>query len=260
MPEFASINGAVLHYRYRPGTGRPILFLNSLGTDLRIWDAVVAQLPASTTILLMDKRGHGLSETAPADMATYAADAAGLLDRLGLSGALVCGVSVGGMIAQRLALSRPDLVHSLVLSNTGAKIGDAEGWDARIAALHADGLEAMADTVLERWFSPSFRANRKVDLAGYRAMLVRTPPEGYATCCTAIRDTDLRDCVTGISVPTICLAGTADLSTPPALLADLTERLPQAELHEIKGAGHLPCIETPERVASAVRDLMDRLA
>ena len=259
MPEFFEIDGTVLHVSHRPGTGRPVVFLNSLGTDLRIWDAVTERLPAGTPLLRMDKRGHGLSQTTRADMATYAADAAGLMEAHGLSDALVCGVSVGGLIAQELALSRPDLVAGLVLSNTGAKIGDAETWDTRLDALATHGLDAMAEAVLERWFSPTFRESRGAELEGYRAMLTRTPVEGYGTCCAAIRDTDLRDRAGEIAVPAICLAGGADLATPPDLLADLAERLPAGDYREIDGAGHLPCIEAPEAVAGAIRDLADRI-
>ena len=256
MPDFVQIDDTVLHYDHRPGRGRPVVFLNSLGTDFRIWDAVMARLPGDLAVLRMDKRGHGLSRGDPADMGRYAADVAGLMDAQKLSGALVCGVSVGGMIAQELALSRPDLVAGLILSNTGARIGDDATWNDRLDALDTHGLDAMADAVLERWFSPGFRADRVAELAGYRAMLTRTPADGYGTCCRAICDTDLRDRVGGIAVPTICLAGGADLATPPDLVADLAGRIPGADYREIAGAGHLPCIETPEAVAQALRDLM----
>ncbi len=259
MPDFASIDGAVLHVDHRAGTGRPVVFLNSLGTDLRIWDAVAARLPAATPLLRMDKRGHGLSQTAPADMGRYAADIARLMDDRGLAGALVCGVSVGGQIAQALALARPDLVAGLLLSNTGARIGDAETWNARLDALATHGLAAMADAVLERWFSPAFRDARPAEIEGYRAMLTRTPAEGYGICCAAIRDTDLRGRAAEIRVPALCLAGSADLATPPALLADLAARLPDAEYREIDGAGHLPCIEAPDQVADAIKTLLARL-
>lgn len=259
MPDFARIDGTVLHHAHRPGNGRPVVFLNSLGTDLRIWDAVTLRLPRDTPLLRMDKRGHGLSQTAPADMTTYAADAAALMDAAGLSDALVCGVSVGGQIAQELALARPDLVAGLVLSNTGAKIGDETTWSDRLDALATHGLAAMADAVLERWFSPAFRAERKVELEGYRAMLTRTPAEGYAACCAAIRDTDLRERVGAITAPAICLAGGADLSTPPELLADLAERLPRGEYREVADVGHLPCIEAPDAVARAIGDLGARI-
>ncbi|WOI57873.1 3-oxoadipate enol-lactonase [Palleronia sp. LCG004] len=259
MPDFVRIDGTVLHVDHRAGTGRAVVFLNSLGTDLRIWDAVVERLPVERPILRMDKRGHGLSQTTPADMARYAADVAATMERFGLSGALVCGVSVGGMIAQELALARPDLVAGLLLSNTGARIGDVESWTARIDALRAHGIDAMADAVLERWFSADFRVRRGIELEGYRAMLTRTPPDGYANCCAAIRDTDLRARTGDIAVPAICLAGTADLATPPELLADLAESLPRGAYREIEGVGHLPCIERPDAVAEAIRDLWDRI-
>ncbi|QFU09695.1 3-oxoadipate enol-lactonase 2 [Rhodobacteraceae bacterium THAF1] len=259
MPEFAQLNGTVIHYAHRPGAGRPLVFLNSLGTDFRIWDAVIDRLAGDHPILRMDKRGHGLSRTDPADTATYAADVAALMDARVITDALVCSVSVGGLIAQQLTLTRPDLVAGLILSNTGAKIGDHAFWTARLDTLAAQGLDVMADVVMERWFSHAFRTERPTELAGYHAMLSRTPTEGYATCCAAIRDTDLRSRLAEITKPAICIAGSDDLSTPPELLAGLADALPDAECRLIDGGGHLPCIEAPDAVVRAIHDLLARL-
>ncbi|GAA5077438.1 3-oxoadipate enol-lactonase [Roseibacterium beibuensis] len=255
---FLNVNGAVIHHRIRRRGDFAVVLLNSLGTDLRIWDDVVSELPDDWTILQMDNRGHGLSQEADACMDVYASDVAGLMDHYGIGPALVCGVSIGGMIAQRLFHMRPDLVRSLLLSNTAAKIGDAESWQARLDLLNKVGLDAMADGVLERWFSEGFRSGRPDDTQGYRAMLARTPAEGYAAACRAIRDTDLRDKSNRIDVPVICISGSDDQATPPELVADFANTLPRATLTEISGAGHLPCIETPSEVAAALIDLAER--
>lgn len=252
---FAAINHCTLHYRFLPGDGMPVVFLNSLGTDLRIWDDVVAGLPSGLSVLCLDKRGHGLSDDGPSDVDQLVDDVAALMDHLGLTGALICGVSVGGMIAQGLAVARPDLVARLVLCCTGAQIGDAASWNARIDSVQRDGIAPMADAILERWFSDRFRRSRRDDLAGYRNMLVRTSPQGYAAICVAIRDTDLRERVTKLDQPTHCIAGTADLATPPDLVRTLAALIPDARFSLIEGCGHLPCIEAPGDVVAAILDM-----
>ncbi len=257
---FAAPNGAVLHHVVRPGPNRPVVFANSLGTDLRIWQAVVAGLGPQTPLLLWDKRGHGLSEEGPVDMATHAADLAGLMDLHGLTDALVCGVSVGGMIALQLAADRPDLVAGLLLSNTGHRIGDAATWNARIETVEREGIAAIADPILERWLGPEYRASNPAQMAGWRAMLTRTPAAGYTATCRAIRDADLTEAARGITVPTLCLAGSEDGATPPQLLRDLAELVPGAAYRCLEGVGHLPSIERPAEVAQMLKDLAERIA
>jgi len=257
---FARIDDCVLHYTFREGRGPAVVFLNSLGTDLRIWDGVVDALPTDLCLLRMDKRGHGLSETAPGDMARFAADAAGLMDRFGLSRALICGVSIGGMIAQELALSRPDLVGGLLLSNTAAKIGDAAGWQDRLFRIETDGLPAMADGVLDRWFPRAFKDGHPDMVAGYRTMLSRTDAEGYSNACRALAGADLRDRVGTIACPTVVIGGSEDGSTPPDVVRGLADAIPGADYIEIGGAGHLPCIQTPGDVAAPLMDLHRRIS
>lgn len=257
---FAAPKGVTLHFRLTEGRGRPVVFLNSLGTDLRIWDEVVARLVDPPPILAMDKRGHGLSNDAPINMDLLVGDVADLMDDLGLVGALVCGVSVGGMIAQGLASMRPDLVAGLLLCNTGTRIGDSASWSARIDAVAATGIAPMADGILERWFSPGFRTQEPAMLDGYRNMLIRTSAAGYAGVCVAIRDTDLAEATARLRVPVTCIAGSADLATPPALVRTLAAMIPQAEYHLIEGVGHIPSIEAPAEIAAQIEALRGRIA
>jgi 3-oxoadipate enol-lactonase len=259
MP-FATLNGVTLHYRYRPGAGVPVVFLNSLGTDFRIWDGVIAGLGADVPVLCLDKRGHGLSDEGEITMALLAGDVAALMDHLRLGHAVICGVSVGGMIAQALAAARPDLAAGLVLCCTGARIGDATGWNARIDTVRRDGIAAMSETILERWFSTRFRSAETAALAGYRNMLTRTPVAGYAGVCAAIRDTDFTEESARLALPTRCLAGAEDLATPPDLVAALAALIPGATVEVLAGCGHLPCIEAPGAVAGAVSALRRRLS
>ena len=144
------------------------------------------------------------------------------------------------MIAQALASARPDLVRGLVLMDTAHKIGTPEMWGERIAAIRAGGIASIADAILARWFSPDFHAHRAAELAGWRNMLTRTPVEGYLGCCAAIRDADLTAAARALSVPTLCMVGDMDGSTPPDLVAELAGLVPDAQLVTIAGAGHLP--------------------
>lgn len=246
-------NGCLLHADYRAGTdARPIVFANSLGTDLRLWDAVVSRLPPAHAVLRLDKRGHGLSDVATTCIAELADDLAAVMDRFDLSGALICGVSVGGLIAQSLTRQRPDLVGGLVLSNTGTRIGNADMWNPRIEAVRQNGIVSIADAVMQRWFAPQFLADNPALVAGYRNMLTRTPDAGYAAICAAIRDADLTGDAASLNVPALCIAGDADQSTPPEVVAQLATALPRAKMVLLDDVGHLPCAETPDRVADLI--------
>lgn len=239
--------------------GAPVVFANSLGTDLRLWDKVIPLLPPGYRYIRYDMRGHGLSDCPPGPyaMGTLVRDAERLLDALGVRDCVFVGLSIGGMIAQGLAVKRLDLVRALVLSNTAVRIGTAGMWQARIAAAKAGGLEALADGVMERWFSRAFR--KGPELAGWRTMLVRTPLEGYTGCCAAIAGTDFYTPVSGLTLPTLAIAGSEDGSTPPDLVRETAGLIRGAEFHLIRGAGHLPCVESPEAYAARLAQFLERV-
>ncbi|MEO0823125.1 MAG: 3-oxoadipate enol-lactonase [Pseudomonadota bacterium] len=253
--QFAEVNGATLRYREAGDRNGPaVIFANSLGTDLTIWDEVVARLPAGYRCIGFDKRGHGLSSMPMGAMsiALYAADLLALADRLGVRSFVVCGVSIGGMIAQSAATQAPDRVRALVLCNTGAQIGPRQTWTDRIARIAAFGIDSIADLALQRWFPPHYREANPAVLAGCRAMLTRTPAEGYAAACTAMRDADLTEDTRRLSLPTLCIAGSDDLATPPSQLRTLADIIDGARYHEIAGCGHLPPVQDPEACAHAI--------
>jgi 3-oxoadipate enol-lactonase len=160
---FVQANDLVIHYldHGRRG-GPPLVFINSLGTDFRIWTEVAGILAPDFRIVLYDKRGHGLSQSGPGqnDMADYASDLAALMDVVGVGRATIVGLSIGGMIAQEFYRQRPERVAALVLCDTAAKIGTDESWDQRIADVERGGIDAIADSVLERWFTADFRSRR----------------------------------------------------------------------------------------------------
>ncbi len=260
---FTRLGDTVVHHEAAGSPGAPaIALVNSLGTDLRVWDALTPHLAGRFRLVRYDKRGHGLTDLAPGPctIAGLAGDLARLLDRLGVGAAVVCGLSIGGMVAQALADARPDLVRGLVLMDTAHKIGTAGTWQQRIDAVRARGIEAIADAVLERWFAPPFREERPDELAGWRNMLTRTPVEGYLACCAAIRDADLTEQARRLAVPTLCLVGDADGSTPPELVRELAGLIPGSRFQVIAPAGHLPCVEQPEAVAGAMLTFLEENA
>jgi 3-oxoadipate enol-lactonase len=253
--DFKALNGVVLHVQDLGPAERPVLvFSNSLGTDFRIWNDVVARLGDQFRIVLYDKRGHGLSELGetPYRIADHVADLAALLDELAIEGAIVCGLSVGGLIAQGLYASRPELVSGLILSDTAHRIGSAALWNERMAAIEKGGIASIAEAILERWFSPALRENDPAALAGWRAMLTRTPEAGYLGTCAAIRDADFTEEAGRIAVPTLCIVGDQDGATPPELVRQTADLIPGARYQVIAGAGHLPCIERPAEVARLI--------
>jgi 3-oxoadipate enol-lactonase len=247
MP-FANINNSVHHYVLTGAKDKPALvFANSLGSDLHIWDDVVDLLAGHFRIVCYDKRRHGLSE-APAPPYTIndlSQDVLGLLDALKIEQAVVCGISVGGLIAQALALSRPERVRGLVLSDTGARIGSVESWEQRIATVYAGGLESLKAPTMERWFSRQFRERRDADVRGYSNMLLRTTVDGYIGTCCALRDADFHATIAQIKLPTLVLCGAEDIATPPELGRQLASLIAGAEFSLVEGSGHLPCIEKP---------------
>jgi 3-oxoadipate enol-lactonase len=231
--------------------GPAIVFANSIGTDMRIWERVVPLLPANVRTVRYDERGQGRSATpaAPYSIADHAADLAGLLAALNITNAVIAGLSIGGLIALGLWAREPRLVGGLVLMDTAPKIATEEFWNNRIAAVRNGGLAAVAGNVLERWFSNTFRATRTEELARWRDMLVASPAEGYIGSCAALRDANMESVAKSISVPTLVMCGSEDVATPPGLVKGLAEMIPDATFELIDGSGHLPCIETPSILA-----------
>ena len=247
----ADLHDIRLHYRIDGDPeGAPVVFSNSLGTDLRLWDKVIARLPKTgLKYIRYDTRGHGLSDAPPPPygMGTLVRDAERLMDHLGVKDAVFVGLSIGGMIAQGLAAKRLDLVRALVLSNTAARIATREIWAQRIADVEKGGVEALADATMTRWFTPAFRATDEFRF--WRNMLVRTPAEGYMGCSHAIAGTDFYTTTAALRLPTLGIAGSEDGSTPPDLVRETTALVSGSQFHLIRKAGHLPCVETPEEYA-----------
>lgn len=234
--------------------GLPLVFANSLGTDLRLWDQVVAKLPKDQyRIIRFDKRGHGLSSCpkAPYSLSDLAGDTEALLDHLEISECVFVGLSIGGMIGQSLAAISPKRISKLVLACTAVKMGTASMWEDRIAQIKSGGMKSIADSVMERWFSETYL--KEAAVIGWSNMLARTPADGYIGCCHALAKADLTQSSRQLETPTLCIAGTADLASPPDLVRATADLIPNSRFIEIEGAGHLPCAEKPEVFASLLQ-------
>ncbi len=251
------INGHLAHAQVDDGVGPDWVFVNSLGTDFRVWEPLLPAL-GQRRCIRYDKRGHGLSELTqgPFTIPQLAEDLAGVLEELAKGPAVIVGLSIGGMIAQQLYQTRPELVRGLVLMDTAPKIGTDEVWNERIAAVREGGIEALADAVMERWFAPATHRSRADEVARWRTMLTRTPAEGYIACSEAIREADLTAAAAQISVPTLCIVGAHDGSTPPDVVEAMAKLIPGASFEVVADAGHLPAVEQPRAVAQ----LLERFA
>lgn len=260
--QMLNVNGLNFHIRLDGDpNGIPVVFSNSLGTDLRLWDRILPLLPKGLRYIRYDKRGHGLSDGSQGSfgMGDLVADVSGIMDALGVSQAVFVGLSIGGIIAQGLAAERPDLVKAMILADTAAKIGTPAMWQDRVDAVRAGGIVALSEPILERWFSKSFREDRAGELAGWRNMLTRTSAEGYIGCSLAIAETDLLESTARLKLPTLALVGDEDGATPPDLVRKTADLIAGSQFHVIPGAGHLPCVEKPEIMADHIKTFLKGL-
>ena len=255
MP-FAQKPGARLYWRLDGDASRPpLLLLNSIGTDMSSWDRALPYLLSAFRVLRMDARGHGASDATAGDysLELLADDALAVMDAAGVESAVVCGVSLGGMVAMTLALKTPERVSALIPACTSARM-DAELWRARIATVRAQGLAAIADAALSRFVTKPFARQHKEVVDTLRAGLTAMSAEGYAGCGAAICDMDLH--VAGITAPTLVIGGERDVSTPfPEHGQRLAETIPNARTCLLE-APHLAQVEAPAAFAAAVIQFM----
>ena len=244
-----------LAYRVDGAETKPALLLaSSLGTTCDLWDAQLPALVPRYRVVRYDHPGHGASAAVgrPVTVEALAGGVLELLDHLELERASFCGLSLGGMVGMALALEAPERVDRLVLCCTAAYLGPPQGWHERARLVRADGTAAIADTVLERWFTEGFRRERPAEVTRFREMLESIPSEGYAACCEAIARWDARGDVQAIRVPTLVVAGAEDVATPPDDAAFLAESIPGSELVILPDAAHLANVEQPELFGRAL--------
>lgn len=233
-----------------------VVLSNSLGTTQELWSGQLAELAKRFRVLTYDHPGHGASELAeqPCTVEELAFGLLELLDELGLERVSLCGLSLGGMVGMALALEAPERVERLVLACTSAYLGPPEGWAERARIVRTEGMEAIADTVVGRWFTPRLSREESETVAHFRATLAATPPEGYARCCEAVGAWDARERISAIAVPVLVVAAAEDPATPVEHAELIASRIPGARLHVLEGAAHLANVERADEFTSAVLD------
>jgi len=244
MP-FIDFDNTRFHYRFDGPSDAPVVvFSNSLGTNLEMWDLQVPALADRFRVLRYDQRGHGLTAVTPGpySITQLGRDVLGLLNALEIEEAHFCGLSMGGMTGMWLGVYAGQQIKSLVLCNTAAKIGTAEVWNTRIAIIQKGGMAAVTEAVIQRWFTPSFIAAAPDRIERTRQMLLHTPPEGYTANIAAIRDMDQRETISRIRKPTLVIAGANDPVTTPADARFIVEAVPGAKLVQLDAA-HLSNLE-----------------
>jgi len=251
---FTIRDGVRLHWRLEGAAGVPVLvLLNSIGTDLSLWDRTVPLLLPAFRLLRIDMRGSGGSDAPEGDytLPMLASDVAAIMDDAGVARAAIAGVSLGGMVAMQLALDDPERVSALALICTSATM-DAAAWDARIATVRAQGTAAIAEMGVGRFLSPGFAARHPEIVETLRDGIARQSDAGYAGAGAAIRDMALADRIGTIAAPTLVVTGTLDVSTPYAGHGEHLLAIPGARHASVDGA-HLPPIEAPGALATALR-------
>ena len=236
-----------------PDNAPVVLMSNSLGCDLTMWDDIVPTLAQKYRVVRYDTRGHGGSVVVnrPTSIAELAEDALAILDELGVERAHYVGLSMGGMIGQWLLRHAPDRLDRVVLCNTAPMMGPPDLWNTRIRTAREKGMAALLPATLERWFTPEFRARKPEGLARVAKMFEATDPEGYASCCAAIRDMDQRWPLRAVLGDVTVLVGARDPGTTPAMGRQIADAIPGARLVSVDAA-HISVVERPEAAAAAI--------
>ena len=241
--------------------GQPLVFINSLGTDHRLWDRQLPAVRDQCRVIRYESCGHGVSDVPNGRMTIdrFGEQCVALLDHLGVGRAVVCGCSLGGLIALWLAINHPQRLVGAVLANTGAKLGTDESWAARIAAVRAGGMASVRDAVVGRFLTAAFREREPETARLIGGMLDATDPVGYVAACEALRDADLQPVLETVRVPTLVIGSDRDESTPLALSQQLHAGIAESDLVVIRDAAHLSNVEQPEAFNAALgRFLADR--
>jgi len=254
-------NGIDIHYRIT-GSGPWVTLSHSLACDLSMWDEQVAQLSARYTVLRFDSRGHGGSgaPSGPYTLEQMADDVVGLLDALGIERTHFVGLSMGGMIAQHVALKAPERLASLVLAGTSSRLPPEvlPVWQERIRTASEQGMEAMVEPTLQRWFTAPYRASHPHVMARIAALIRATPLAGFVGCCHAVPRIDVTARLRGLEMPALILVGDQDGGTPPSMAQEMHEAIAGSRFEVIADASHLSNIEQADRFNALLADFLGR--
>jgi 3-oxoadipate enol-lactonase len=259
MPYHTTDDGCRLAYALSgPESAPPLVLSNSLGTDRGLWAGQIDVFSRRRRVLTYDTRGHGASDAPSGDYSLdrLGRDVVSLMDDAGIAQADVAGVSIGGMTALWLGVHAPGRVRRLVLANTAARIGSAAFWSERMRRVDGEGIAALADITMERWFTPAFRTAQPETVARMRATLLAVPVAGYRGCCAALRDADLQGDASRVPARTLVVTGAQDVATPPRAGVWLADTIAGARLVEFDAA-HLANVECAVAFTDAVLAFLD---
>jgi 3-oxoadipate enol-lactonase len=252
---FIEANGNRFHYRIDGGPDRPwLMFSNSLATNLSMWDAQAAHFATDYRVLRYDQRGHGQTEapSGPYDFGLLIADVVGLMDALMVERVSFCGLSMGGVTAMGVGLLHPDRLDSVIVCDSPcvSTLGSARMWFERIDQAESQGMDALVESTMARWFSPVTLAAKPPYLAKVREMIRTTPVAGFAGCSAALADHDFRSGAGKLSRPVLFVTGSHD----PAAVAmrEMQAEVAGAHFAELSGAGHISNMDQPARFNQAV--------
>ena len=258
MP-FTTVNQVRVFYRLEGRASLPLLVLShSIGTDHGMWEPQMEDLLSRFRVLRYDTRGHGASDTPPGEYSVeqLGRDVLGLIEALKLSRFAFCGLSLGGTIGQWIALHAPELLTGLVLANTSPRLGTAEGWNSRIAAVRQGGMASIVEMAMQRFFSPETIAQSSAYFESIRSVFLGTDANGYVGCCAALRDFDFNNSLQKIKTPTLVAVGERDVSTPWSGNGEiLAQRIPGARVVRL-AAAHLSNLEAPRSFTAAVCEFL----
>jgi len=254
MPHIKTSDGIAIHYREDGRQdGPPLVFSNSLGINLAMWDGQLEEAARTWRVIRYDQRGHGESEASegPYAMERLGRDVVDLLDALRIRRTAFCGLSMGGMTGMWLAANEPGRFTRMALCNTSAFFPDKSVWDQRMELVRGGGMQAVKQPTIERWFTPQFRDRNPQEVERVAAMIEKCKPAGYLGCCAAIRDMDLREDVKRIDLPCLVVIGRHDPATVPAMGEVIASTIPGAQ-SKVLDTAHLSNIEDPRGFNAAI--------
>ena len=253
MPTFTSQDAEINYQTFGDASHPAIVFSNSLGTKYSMWQPQIDALQKDYYVVCYDTRGHGASSApkGPYSIEQLGTDVIRLLDHLNIKMASFCGISMGGLTGQWLAIHHPDRFNHVIVCNTAAKIGQAQAWNERAALVREQGLKPIADTAATRWFTEPFIQSNTAIVQSLSNDLGAGSPEGYASCCEALAKADVREELASIQVPVLIIAGQQDPVTTVEDGQYMLDRISNAQLFEIN-ASHISNIEQPEAFNQAV--------
>lgn len=257
MPRLETATGMFNIALDGPEGGPALMLSNSLSSNLSMWEPQIAALSQRFRVVRYDSRGAGRSVVSPGpySIAELGRDALAIMDALGLETVDWCGLSKGGMVGQWLLVNAPHRIRRAVLANTAALMPPPALWNGRIRNVRANGMAAIVEATIERWFTTGFVASEPATIARVKAMIAATPAEGYVGCCAAIRDMDQRDAITTIGRPVLLISGRHDPATTPVMMTVLEHRIPGARRVDLD-ASHLSNVEQPAAFTAALMEFL----